>query len=363
MKEPLIIFALLMLGGRFTSAQTVRVGVFGLFRPQSLSLEVPPGKAIIVHTDRRNFVMERSSERRSAHLHASGDAVLLQVAGETVRTHRISATSRAGEEVEFVLSVPDKIRREYLGTLQVRCIRGTLVPIVSMNLETAVASAVQAESGPHTPLEALKAQAVAARSYMVAARGRHSGVFDFCDTTHCQYLREPPVRGSPADLAARSTKGLVLAYHGAAFPAMFTRSCSGQTRTPEEDGFATQGYPYFSVVCDDCRERPHRWKSRVSQQDAERLARQGEAARLEIGRRKGWNAVPSNDFTVHDDGGQALLEGSGEGHGIGLCQRGARAMSESGADFRQILEHYYPNTTIIDTVSEATAPASLQAGK
>src|SRR5512143_1656215 len=259
---------MLMLGGRCTSAQTVRIGVFGLFRPQSLRLEVPPGKAITVHTDRRSFVLERSSGQRSAHLRASGDALLLQVAGETVRTRQISATSRAGEEVEFVLSVPDKIRREYLGTLQVRCTRGTLVPIVSMDIETAVASAVQAESVPQKTLEALKAQAVAARSYIVAARLRHGGAFDFCDTTHCQYLREPPVQGSPAELAARSTKGLVLAYHGAPFPAMFTRSCSGQTRTPEDDAYSTQGYPYFSVACDYCRTHPHRWESRVSQQDA-----------------------------------------------------------------------------------------------
>jgi stage II sporulation protein D len=42
-----------------------------------------------------------------------------------------------------------------------------------------------------------------------------------------------------------------------------------------------------------------------------------------------------------------LVEGIGQGHGIGLCQSGAKAMAADGADFRQILSHYYPNTTII----------------
>src|SRR6266571_2973368 len=60
-----------------------------------------------------------------------------------------------------------------------------------MDRETATASVVAAENTPDTPLEALKAQAVAARSYFVAGRGRHHD-FDFCDTTHCQFLREPP---------------------------------------------------------------------------------------------------------------------------------------------------------------------------
>jgi len=40
-------------------------------------------------------------------------------------------------------------------------------------------------------------------------------------------------------------------------------------------------------------------------------------------------------------------QGVGNGHGIGLCQAGAKAMAESGAGFREILEHYYPNTEIV----------------
>ena len=54
-----------------------------------------------------------------------------------------------------------------------------------------------AESTPDAPSEALKALAVAARSYFVAGKGRHRE-FDFCDTTHCQFLREPPASTSAA---------------------------------------------------------------------------------------------------------------------------------------------------------------------
>jgi stage II sporulation protein D len=41
------------------------------------------------------------------------------------------------------------------------------------------------------------------------------------------------------------------------------------------------------------------------------------------------------------------LEGHSVGHGIGMCQHGAAGMANSGAGFREILNHYYPNTTLV----------------
>src|SRR5260370_41016454 len=64
-------------------------------------------------------------------------------------------------------------------------------------------------------------------------------------------------------------------------------------------------------------------------------------------RRLGWNAVPSNNFTSHREGNQVILEGAGQGHGIGHCQRGAKAMAENGTSFQQILSHYFPNTALL----------------
>ena len=87
-----------------------------------------------------------------------------------------------------MLSVPGRIERRFRGTLEVASRGGALEAVVSLDIETAVASVVAAESPPGAPLEALKAQAVVARSYYLATRGRHAG-FDFCDTTHCQFLR------------------------------------------------------------------------------------------------------------------------------------------------------------------------------
>ena len=320
--------------------------MFGLFHPQELTLTALPGAAVVVRAGRENFVLELSSDRDVAHIRITGDGMLMQIGDAAIRSSEIEAGSRDGGAVDFLLAVPGKISRRYSGKLEVKDIRGDLVPVVIMELEVAVASAVQAESARDTSLEALKAQAVATRSYFVAAKGRHRD-FDFCDTTHCQFLREPPAPASRAVFAAKSTSGLVLAYRDRPFAAMFTRSCSGRTRTPAEPGGSDQEYPYFAVDCDYCRTHPWRWRSRLTRDDADRLIRLGESGRLEVCRRLGWNAVPSNNFTVRGTAQPVLLYGSGQGHGIGLCQQGAGSMAAAGADFRKILDHYYPNASLI----------------
>ena len=147
-------------------------------------------------------------------------------------------------------------------------------------------------------------------------------------------------------MAAAATNGLILAFEDKPVAAMFTRSCGGETRTPAAIGLPTRGYPYFSVRCDDCYANPIRWTRRISAQDAAILFSHGEAGRLVIDRRLGWSAVPSNNFTARKVDGEVVLHGAGEGHGVGLCQRGSRAMAAKGADFREILLHYFPNTTI-----------------
>jgi stage II sporulation protein D len=96
-------------------------------------------------------------------------------------------------------------------------------------------------------------------------------------------------------------------------------------------------------------------------QDAALLAK-GESGRLAVDRRLGWNAVPSNHFTSHQEGEWVILEGTGQGHGIGLCQGGAKAMADEGSSFRQILNHYFPNTALA-VVGEHAAGGARNSGQ
>jgi peptidoglycan hydrolase-like amidase len=348
-----LFFACTLLATQSVVAQDVRIGVLGLFRPRAITLQAAPGQALVVqalntYAGNKDFVLERSSGQDAARLTVDRNVVVLQIGNQSFQTSTLRASSRSNGAVDFELGVPAKIRRRYRGVLEVKAEAGVLVPVVQMDLETAVASVVQAETVTGTPLEALKAQAIATRSYFLAAPRRHHD-FDFCDTTHCQFLRQPPRVNSDATRAALATHGLELVYREHAVAAMFTRSCGGRTRTPLEVGLPGNGYPYFPAVCDYCVRHPTRWVRHVSQAEAADLHQRGEASRLDLDRRFGWDAVPSNSFTSHSDARGVVLEGIGEGHGIGLCQAGAKAMAEAGATFREILEHYYPNTTLVES--------------
>ena len=268
-------------------AQAVRIGVFGLFHPVQLRLAAVRGGALEVRAGEASFVL-RDAETATVALR-DGE-IECRWRGGAARSRSLSTLPRDGS---LVLSVPAKIQRQFQGRLEIGVSEGALQPVVVMDLEVAVASVVAAESQPGAPVEALKAQAIIARSFYVAAHRRHAA-FDFCDTTHCQFLRAPPRASQAAARATVATRGLILAWHGAPVAALYSAHCGGRTRIP---GRAEPGdYPYFAVQCSSCARGSRR--------------------------------------------------GATDGHGIGLCQTGAAAMAASGAGFRAILEHYYPNTVL-----------------
>jgi hypothetical protein len=271
----------------------VRVGVFGLFHPGALVVSAAGG-AISLRGDRSSCVLRDGEEAR---MDLDSGAVRVTCPGAALIARAILVTGPTGRSADLELSVPGRITRRFRGRLDVTPADDELVPVLSMDLETAVASVVAAEQIMSAPPEALKAQAVAARSFLIAAGRRHRG-FDFCDTTHCQFLREPPVQDHPAARATRETAGLVLAFRGAPIAAFYSASCGGRTRTRADARLqAPDGYPYFSVDCAYCARR--------------------------------------------------RADGDRNGHGVGLCQEGAAGMAAArGASFAEILRHYYPGTTL-----------------
>jgi hypothetical protein len=265
-------------------AASVRIGVFGLFHPVQLEVKPAHGQVLRIVTDG-----------------STGTTRFLE-GTETARLRSPAlVTGRDGGEAAFILRVPGKIAREFHGRLEIIQQGGHVAAIVEMDVETAVASIVAAEGSDATPMEARKAQAVVARSFLAAARGRHQG-FDFCDTTHCQFLRERPGDRSIADRAAAATNGQVLTYQGRVIAALYSADCGGRTRTLAEAGWGagagTGGYPFFAVEC-----------------------------------------------PVH---GAASSIQTVRGHRVGMCQMGAAAMARRGTTYPEILRHYFPATVIAD---------------
>jgi peptidoglycan hydrolase-like amidase len=247
----------------------VTICVFSLFHPAEFELQ--PAQSNIV-------VVEQNGHRQT-----------LEGKSKTTLRAPAQASGRDGADTSFILSIPGKIRRQFHGRLEIRESDGHLQSIVIMDRETAVASIVAAESPPGAPLEALKAQAVVARSFLTAAHHRHEG-FDFCDTTHCQFLREAPPPGSPAAAATATTQDLVVAYQGRPIAALYSANCGGKTQSLEQAGWNPETYPYFPAECP--------------------------------------------------------IRGEVSGHRIGMCQQGAAQLARMGKTFREILSQYFPATTL-----------------
>jgi hypothetical protein len=341
------------------SLRTVRIGVFSLFRPKELVVRPvsEPNSGLTLELGGSSMTLPESAAAVMVH-ESSGD-VLAQLGGQlqSMRPMRgaslriLGPNPHAVDSAHFWLEVPGKLRRQFTGTLEIRVRGQSLEAIVSMPLETAVASVVQAESPPGADIEALKAQAVAARSFLVARLASHAD-FDFCDTTHCQFLRSPPGAQSAVARATQATAGLVLAWHDATsaqdrtLAAMYARSCGGHSRTLKEIGMKSAGYPYYAVRCSYCSRHPEIWR-----REAQPGVGPGtEQDRLNFNRIHGWGAIPSIGASAHESStGEEgkWMTGRGVGHGIGLCQLGAADMARHGASFAEILSHYYPNTRLV----------------
>ncbi len=327
---------------RLASAQstsaTRRFGVFSLFAPQRLLLEST--QSLLLHLDRQMILVQPESPATILRL-ASGNRFEVIANRATYPALNLRVTSAANEAVPFTLAVPPPslhgtIRRQYTGTLELQRAGSALQPVVIMELEAATASIVQAESPARATLPYLRAQAIVSRSFLLAAATGHRS-FDFCDTTHCQFLRESPPSHAPAAVATHDARGQSLIYNGQPLAAMYSRSCGGHTRTLADLGLPVTGYPYYAVDCEFCLHHPEQWHRALDPANPTT-----ERERLAHNRIHGWSALPSGVFTRSVDG----IAGTGIGHGLGLCQRGAAAMAAAGSDHREILSHYYPNTIL-----------------
>lgn len=275
--------------------------------------------------------------------------------------------------------------RSLHGPLGVSIRRGTVACIAPMALEDLVASAVAAEMDGATEPAALDAAAVAIRSYLVGSRGRHArDGFDVCDSTHCVHSTGLVDRNRPTGIAAfeasRRTSGLVLVRDGRVVAGYVTACCGGCTTTPAVLWGSDDRGDYAAVSCTSCEASPfYRWRRTIR---ANRLAgalrsafgadvrddlvlrvdngpdgwirsvfmlsgrfeqRVGaDAFRFAVGRRVGWDVLPSTNFGVERERGAFVFRGRGFGHGIGLCLAGARASARAGASRDGILQRYFP---------------------
>ena len=243
--------------------------------------------------------------------------------------------------------------------------------------------------------EALKAQAVAARTYAYKHFGsRVAQGFDVYADTRDQVYKGLHSATALTDKAVRETEGVVMTYNGEFITAYYHSTCGGET-----EGVVTWGrpdHPYLKIKPDLrpdgtpwCRESNYtEWTREFTEDELRDLfqinAKEAKANvpsfssiksmhiqdTLKSGRihtlvietnngsftakadkirwlfKRGGTILPSSFFRIHKNGNDWILKGKGFGHGVGLCQMGARARAQAGQSYIQILTHYYPGITL-----------------
>jgi len=286
--------------------------------------------------------------------------------------------------------------RSYPGRLRIRPLaQGGLEVRAVVDLEDYLAGVLAAELSVWSAPDALlEAQAIAARSYAVAElehRGRtSSSPYLFDDTRDMVYRGEPaappPIRARIA-AALERTRGTVLREGARVLDARFHAACGGRTAAgrsvfPESDFESLR-----SVECAPCREAaPEQWSTTATRAELDLLCQEAGLAAglrrlrpLEVDEGGRWLAVELEgaagrarlDFqtvrrllgpgrvrsalvsgTWPQPGEELrdglLLRGRGNGHGVGLCQRGALGCAERGWSAERILLHYYPGALLAD---------------
>lgn len=253
--------------------------------------------------------------------------------------------------------------------------------IKKVGLERYVLGVVSEEVYPDWPLETLKAQAVASRTYAIvrmreaqkAGRGWDVG----SDTGHQVFSAKPVDPDSGVAQAVRETRGEGVCYEGEPIEAVFHSNSGGETEDASvlwgksvpylrrvKSPWSAEGPNYFWTedfeegaflkklsslgvrgsrvieIFAHGREGSDRVDSLGIETDAGSYDVSGKDLRTALGA----TVLRSLTFQVRLEGGQVRILGSGAGHGVGMCQWGARGLALEGVGYRQILSTYYPGT-------------------
>ncbi len=276
-------------------------------------------------------------------------------------------------------------QKRYSGILNLLVLDSEILVINILGIEKYLSSVVGSEMPAKWPLEALKAQAIASRTYALKQKG--NPIYDVDSTQKNQVYNGLESRTYKTVRAVRSTRSLVLTYKNKLINALFHSSSGGMTEN-SQDVWKNE-YPYLSSVRDFDRNNPKlQWKKKFSSGELQKLFPEiGGIKKIEIlnitntGRvkivqifgkygsdqilgvdiRKRMNLkstfmrfkfiedkkyISDNDNSNNPIEKTLIVFGQGSGHGVGMSQWGARYMASKGQKAERILKHFYKGVRI-----------------
>jgi stage II sporulation protein D len=257
-----------------------------------------------------------------------------------------------------------------------------LIAVNYVDMESYLYSVVASEMPPSWPLESLKAQAVAARSYVLKQRDRTANtVYDVGDDTRWQVYKGVEAETNTTQAAVKATSGQVMTYQGGIIEAVFHSSSGGHTENSED--VWSQKVPYLRAVADYDQSAPvYSWNEvfsndtlgqklgvgRIKTLSVVESSPQGRVRRIKVEGESDQRVMTGEQLRIAlnlrsslfkitpqkeaDAAGKSLapqtfqIEGRGFGHGLGLSQYGAQALATKGWTYGQILTHYYQGASL-----------------
>lgn len=261
-----------------------------------------------------------------------------------------------------------------------------------VGIETYLQGVLASEIPASWPMEALKAQAIATRTYtLFKMEEKKKAAFDVESTVMDQVFDFRKLKALPKKLrnrvrrAIEETRGMVLLNkNGKIFPAYYHSHCGGHAEEPHH---VWKNAVFFKGRKDRfCKGAPNtNWSKKISlKQLAKNLylkgkikefkilkkSKSGRALRIlvtnnqghkklmsgqELRERVGFKTIKSTKFKHKIVKNQLVLKGQGFGHGSGLCQWGARGAARKRLSHEKILKHYYPNAVMLNLGKQSLA--------
>lgn len=262
--------------------------------------------------------------------------------------------------------------RWYRGQTRLINQNGQILAVNNVDLEEYLYSVVGAEAIPSWPQEALKAQAVAARTYALHLRSKStSKLFDLDTSTATQVYKGLQSEYSTTHEAVSATSGQIMTYNNVPILAVFHSSSGGHTENVED--IWNQRLVYLRGVADYDQLAPvYQWNISVSRNDLSRriggvgnvrslipqkTTPQGRVVSIKVVGDRGNKVITGSTmrealnlrstlFNISGNGNTFQINGRGFGHGIGLSQWGAYGLAQQGANYQQILGHYYQSANL-----------------
>ena len=263
--------------------------------------------------------------------------------------------------------------RWYRGKTRLVLNGNNITAINHVDLEQYLYSVVGAEAVSTWPIEALKAQAVAARSYALYKRKTGANqLYDVDTTISTQVYKGLNTEYVTTHEAVNTTAGQIMTHNDSVILAAFHASSGGHTENVED--IWTSALPYLRGVVDYDHESPvFEWNKdfpvsqfssllgigvgNIKQIIPEKVTPRGRIVTMKLVGDRGTIEVTgaqvrkvlelrSTLFRIQANGNSIKVHGRGFGHGLGLSQWGAYHLAKQGVDYHQILAHYYQNARL-----------------